>query len=203
MPGADVDAADGQGLTPLHFAVNGDRIQIIEALLEVGADLDKRDMWGITALHRAATLHDPRATALLLRAGAAVNLRSRGDDGTFSGGTPLEYSIRACNGGVAYGQGVLEQHRRPCPLLLRAGAFLPNEDFLRNYPQDLYIHRVVNAGGWASYERLHLDRLARMFAPRPDGGRRRSRRRRPNRLGRLPPELIRRVVGFWAHAGFY
>ena len=40
-------------------------------------------------------------------------------------------------------------------------------------------------------------------APRPDGGRRRSRRRRPNRLGRLPPELIRRVVGFWAHAGFY
>ena len=39
LPGADVDAADGQGLTPLHFAVNGDRIQIIEALLEVGADL--------------------------------------------------------------------------------------------------------------------------------------------------------------------
>ena len=59
------------------------------------------------------------------------------------------------------------------PILLRAGADLPTET------DDPYLQKVIDAGGWANYERQHLDRLTAMLTPKspqPDG-RRRSRRR--------------------------
>ena len=64
--------------------------------------------------------------------------------------------------------------------------------------EDPYIQKVIDAGGWASYRHRHLDRLALMLTPKPDGGRRRSRRRL-SPLRRLPPEILRRVVEYWAH----
>ena len=71
-----------------------------------------------------------------------------------------------------------------------AGAFLPNEDFLRNYPQDLYIHRVVNVA--VGELRTPPVRTARIRA-RPNGGRRRRR----------PPGASSSValLGSGAHAG--
>ena len=64
--------------------------------------------------------------------------------------------------------------------------------------------RVADAGGWEAYRRAHVDKLALLFAPKPETGkgRRRSKRRR-SPLHALPPELIRRVVEYWAHAGYY
>ena len=84
--------------------------------------------------------------------------------------------------------------------LLRAGARLPtNRD---NLPP--YVDAVVKAGGYARYERAHCERLAAIFMPKPETGkgRRRSKRRRSPLHG-LPPELVRRVVEYWAHAGYY
>jgi hypothetical protein len=73
---------------------------------------------------------------------------------------------------------------------------------------DPYLSKVLANGGFAAYRRRHLDTLALMFTAPPvqNDGRRRSRRRVTNRLGsleRLPPEIIRRVVEFWAHVGHY
>ena len=67
-----------------------------------------------------------------------------------------------------------------------------------------YINAVAKAGGYARYERAHCERLAAIFMPKPETGkgRRRSKRRRSPLHG-LPPELVRRVVEYWAHAGYY
>ena len=82
-----------------------------------------------------------------------------------------------------------------------AGAAIPSNT------ADPYLRRVRAAGGYATYRRCHLDRLTRMFTapPVPNDGRRRSRRlhRRGGSLERLPPEIVRRVVEFWAHVGHY
>ena len=51
---------------------------------------------------------------------------------------------------------------RMYPVLLRAGAALPSVT-----SDDAYIQRVVAAGGWANYERLHLDKLTVMLTPTP------------------------------------
>ena len=90
------------------------------------------------------------------------------------------------------------QSRRVYPLLLRAGADLPAET---DHP---YLQKVIDAGGWANYERLHLDRLTAMLTPTPtpNDGRRRSRRRL-SPLRRVPPEVIRRIVAYAFHAGYY
>ena len=59
---------------------------------------------------------------------------------------------------------------RMYPILLRAGAELPAET------HHSYIQKVIDAGGWANYERLHLDRLTAVLTPKsspPADGRRR------------------------------
>ena len=65
--------------------------------------------------------------------------------------------------------------------------------------------KVRSAGGWANYERLHLDRLTAVLTPKsspPADGRRRSRRRL-SPLRRVPPEVLRRIVAYAFHAGYY
>ena len=84
------------------------------------------------------------------------------------------------------------------PILLRAGAELPAET------HHSYIQKVIDAGGWAAYERLDLDRLTAMLTPTPTptDGRRRSRRRL-SPLRHLPPEVLRKIVAYAFHAGYY
>ena len=79
---------------------------------------------------------------------------------------------------------------------MRAGADLPAET---DHP---YLQKVIDAGGWANYERLHLDRLTAMLTPTPtpNDGRRRSRRRL-SPLRRVPPEVLRKIAAFAFHAG--
>ena len=71
--------------------------------------------------------------------------------------------------------------QRSFPLLLRAGADLPTE------PGHPYLQAVVDAGGFARYAQRHLATITALFA----------------RTERLPPEMVRHVVGFWLHAGYY
>ena len=74
--------------------------------------------------------------------------------------------------------------------------------------RDPYLRRVRANGGFLAHRRRHLMKLARMFTvPQvPNDGRRRSRRlhrRGGGSLERLPPEIVMRVVEFWAHVGHY
>ena len=58
------------GLTPLHFAINRKRYDIVELLIELGADLEAKDMSGQTALAVAMLRGDREAMSHLHAAGA-------------------------------------------------------------------------------------------------------------------------------------
>jgi uncharacterized protein len=73
--GADPDARDEQGRTPLFSAVLGGAVGLVGLLLEAGADPNARDQDGWTALHFAAQEHLPEMARLLVARGADVNAR--------------------------------------------------------------------------------------------------------------------------------
>ena len=50
------------------------------------------------------------------------------------------------------------------------------------------LQKVIAAGGFGRYERNHLDALAATFAPH---------------FSHLPPEIVRLVVEYAFHAGYY
>ena len=163
--GANLEAVDGWGYTPLQCAAYSEFPELLSLLVQARVNLDARSNVGTTALHRAARVSDKRAedcVDVLLAGGASVNARDS------SGETPLDVA--------------LSHHcRRVWPLLLRAGAEIPTNN---THP---YIVRVRNAGGFKKYADAHLARVALILAPTP----------------LLPPELVRNVVSFWLHAGYY
>ena len=75
---------------------------------------------------------------------------------------------------------------RVAKTLLRAGArtaALPTAAI-----NDQYIRRVLEAGGFRAYERNHVTALTATFAPK---------------IPALPSELVRHIVAFAFHAGYY
>ena len=104
--GAEVNAADGHGYTPLHWAVQPhvDTV-IVEVLLQAGADVDARSTYPlryagghescgrISPLHWAAWVNNASAAKILLDAGA--DLESTDNDGQ----TPLLHA--AASGGTS------------------------------------------------------------------------------------------------------
>ena len=74
--------------------------------------------------------------------------------------------------------------RRVWPLFLRAGADIPTQWATDN--TDPYIVRVRNAGGFQRYAQANVARIASILE-----------------TPLLPPELVRKVLGFWLHAGYY
>ena len=87
--GANVNAEDGKGLTPLHYASRSSTdVSVITMLLDLGADVNATSDQGFTPLHVAAS-GNPNSTviALLLDRGADIEAR----DG--SGATPLHHAV--------------------------------------------------------------------------------------------------------------
>lgn len=123
--GADVNARDVWGYTPLHSAAENAMPAAVKALVQAGADvnaplrsfgrgLDSRR--GRTPLHVAASNPNPEVAAALIEAGADVTARS----GVWTG-TPLHLAARNPNPAVA-------------ALLLDAGANVNAREFARNPP---------------------------------------------------------------------
>ena len=73
---ADVNAADPDGTTALHWAVRDNRVEMVRALLRAGADATAANRYGVTALRLAAENGNTAALGLLLEAGANVNAAS-------------------------------------------------------------------------------------------------------------------------------
>ena len=186
-----------------HLCSRGDnpeaRVDCLHVLLEAGADIHAPDDPQRTPLHYAASQSNEEVVAALLEAGADVN---RGDA---YGQTPLHLVWHSIEVGSAllllrHGAAVnaqddsgrtplsnasyidSESRRRLVPILLRAGAALPA------HTTNAYIQKVIAAGGFGRYQRNHLDALAATFAPK---------------LAHLPPEIVRLVVKYAFHVGYY
>ena len=179
--GADLEATTGGGFVPLHYAAGNRRKSfLVSMLIEAGVNVNVSTSLGTTPLHYAAKSGSETTVAMLVKAGAAVNAKDA------SGSMPL-HNARDYN------------NPRSCPILLRAGAELVRWDELEPPPPspfrapntrnsaELYLRRVTDAGGFKKYEQAHLARITKILAPTP----------------RLPPEMVRNIVEFWLHAGYY
>ena len=198
--GVSPDAVDDEdrGETPLHTLCGGrlpsyregDPAACFKLLRDAGANLDAVTRRGYTPLH--VSLHFINVE--LVEAGANVNAASD------VGNTALHYAasrrslacvevllaagadvnVRSTNWGTPFGTALARDHRRMLALYLRAGAQIPTNS------TNPYIVRVRNAGGWKKYEQQHLARITSILE-----------------TPLLPPELVRKVLEFWLHAGFY
>ena len=127
-----------------------------------------------------------RIVKMLISAGADVNVR----------GAPFPY----CSGGVplldmdpdySRSRPDVVMSRRITPLLLRAGAsmyYIYGPPYYNPYLQKIYDMCPEDCSKrFKAYEKRHADALVATFVPKL----------------RLPPEMIRHVVFYWAHVGFY
>ena len=88
--GADVNARDKEGWTPLIWAAkNNSNSEVISLLLGAGAEVNAKSKYGWTPLMWAALVDEhPEVVSVLLKAGAEVNAKGR------DGVTPLMYAAQ-------------------------------------------------------------------------------------------------------------
>ena len=174
--GANLEATDRLGRTPLHCAATAGKPDLLSLLIQAGVNVEAVDRYAnATALHDAASSSERGVVdcvELLLAAGADMDARDT------SGRRPFDIALT-------------DNCPRLFPLFLRAGAEVPTTMITRlsvhvpvTHP---YIVRVRNAGGFKKYEKAHITRITAILAPTP----------------RLPPEMVRKIVEFWLHAGYY
>ena len=171
--GADIDARDTSGDTPLHEACQGSKDpQVFRALLQAGADPNARDNDGSTPLHELAEYHDiPEATQaglvvqILIDAGADVKARQS------RGYTPLHFAADSVE------LPIIEA-------LLKAGADVNARTDEGRTP----LHEVVEDIRWGSYE--GLDVVEELLAAGADPMARDERGRTPMRHGLNSGNLV-------------
>ena len=203
--GVSPDATDNEERTPLHLlcentyrnAAADDQLDCFKLLRDAGANLEATTRWDSKPIHCTALSGSVGLLSLLVQSGVNVDAISTNDS------TALHVAVRkreidcvevllaagadidaiSSSGGSPFDIALspLYGDRRLWPLFLRAGAEIPTNN------TDPYIVRVRNAGGFKKYAQEHLARITSILAPTP----------------RLPPEMVRKIVEFWLHAGFY
>lgn len=73
-PEIEINATQGDGATPLHWAAYGGELEIVELLIGRGARVDVADDHGITPLWLAAANNAPDVVERLLNTGAKANV---------------------------------------------------------------------------------------------------------------------------------
>ena len=105
--GADVNAKDGDGFTPLVFAVDKGHKEIVEILIAKGADVNAKDKLGWTPLFYAAFSGRTEVVELLIAKGVDVNAKD--NLGTLryaaSGGHKETVELLIANGADVYAKG--------------------------------------------------------------------------------------------------
>jgi len=175
--GVPPDTPDDNGYFPLFTAVIHERTDCVSMLLRAGADPNATSGGRRTfkPLHQAAFDYSHEIVRMLLEAGACV------DNKTSIDWRAIDYAFR-------HSFHRLSPHLTTVyALLLRAGSELPKDSPSRPLREEPYLGRILSAGGFKNYERAHLAALAKTLSPKLA----------------LPPELVRTVVEFYLHAGFY
>ena len=75
--GADPNARNSGGGTPLMVAVSQNRPELVWPLIEAGASAALRTSAGLTALHYALPCKDPEVISALLDAGAPIDAKAK------------------------------------------------------------------------------------------------------------------------------
>lgn len=87
--GRDINVAESNGTTPLHWAVHYGTLDLARQLLDAGADVNASNHYGSTPIMEAAVLADYGMMKLLLESGADPNTRNP------DGQTPLMVVARS------------------------------------------------------------------------------------------------------------
>ena len=74
--GIDINALDGHGYVPFHYAVQNGQKQAIELLIAKGADVNVKNWGGETPLHIAVSRGHKEVAELLIAKGADVNAKN-------------------------------------------------------------------------------------------------------------------------------
>ena len=146
--GADPNAENRRGATPLHYACDPRpasggvwnprrQAEIIGDLIEHGADVEHADRGGATPLHRAVRARSQAAVRQLLESGARVDCRlGKGAS------TPLHLAVQSTGaGGTA---GAVDEQMAIIGLLLDHGADPKSRD-----------GRGKSVNDWAKSARIH------------------------------------------------
>lgn len=112
--GADIQAGDSDGDTPLHARARHWKGRV-ETLLDLGADIQAGEGARGTPLHMAAGAYNARNVRTLIERGARVDALNAGRQ------TPLDYALRRCSNVQ------IEDMAEIAELLLAAGATRPAE----------------------------------------------------------------------------
>ena len=176
--GANLEARVGrhpQGSTVIHYASDSGSPRILSLLIEAGVNVNVANSGGYTPLHWAARGDFSRALECVeLLLKAGAAVNAKATSQTQLGSTPFAIALRR------------GENRRMWPLFLRAGAEIPVPNNMSN--PDPYILRVQSAGGYRKYAQNHLARMSKLFVA---NGR------------RLPPEVVRQIMKFCLHLGYY
>ena len=160
--GANLEATDRYGYSPLHHAASSKSVELVSLLVQARVNVDARGNGGVTALHLAARRGAADCIEVLLAAGAGLDARL------------------SPSGMRSFDMAIHRPYHRMWPLFLRAGAEIPTDN------TKPYLVRVRNAGGFQRYAQAHVARIASILA-----------------TPLLPPELVRKVLEFHLHAGYY
>ena len=178
-----------------------DRLDCFKLLRDAGANLEATDKWDTKPIHCTACSASVGLLSLLVQSGVNVDAITTNDSTALhiavrkreidcvevllAAGADID--ARSTSGGSSFDIALspLYGDRRLWPLFLRAGAEIPTDDTHAQF-RDPYIVRVRNAGGFKKYAQEHLARITSILE-----------------TPLLPPELVRKVLEFWLHAGFY
>lgn len=93
--GADINALDCNGLTPLNLAIDLKNVHIVQVLVDAGANVNICDANGMTLLHHAINSKDEKIAEILIKSGRA-DLNARDVERM----TPLHRAIRVKNSNI-------------------------------------------------------------------------------------------------------